>query len=397
MNFHCFFSVTHRLKELLPQVEVVTEAPPPTLAVTTPTDTKRPRPPKNSDECSDDTIDDFASSEEKDTDAPFSTSLSLMKSFHLPSMLTNNSVCVKSEGVRGDSVPSSLGSATLGSLEQTPIDLSPQYYSQSHIDTSLSTANNNCGGSKEREGQNRRRKEREEDEGSKERENVASSCSNISSSSTPDNTIKYGSSSRESSQNSLLYANEWHLTLECSSDETDSGDIEIVNPNSKLSRTDSGDIDVVNHNSKRHKSSRNDCKTVAKRLRTDSDNADIGTPNPKRLKPSRTDSEDSDVVILDTNRFKESKTDHQSSQQCEGYINKHTLIDFIDLTQDSLSSTTTCHSITSSVDTSPSNDNSLRNENRQSRSLSPFCLPPTPGREAVDSILERSTFLFNPF
>ncbi len=362
--FYCINFYSCRLKALLPQVDVVTEAPPPLQHVTTPTSAAKLRPQRdNIDECSNDTIDDFASSEERDADSPFSLFSSPVRSFNLPSMLRLSPVGVRS--VPSDSLSSSFGSGTLGSFEQTPIDLSPQYHSPSDTDTSLledKLGGSKLGGSKLG--------------GSK--KDVASSC-NVSRLSTPDDTIKHielSSLEQKYSPDSSHSVNEWHLTLECSSDATtaDSDNTGVVTPNTKrLDRTDSNNTGVVTPNAKRLKLSR-----------TDSDDTGVVTPNAKRLKLSRTDS---DVIILDTEQLYRAHT--STNIECE-------VIDFIDLTQDSLS---TCLSAATSVETSPHN-NSLHSSfdsNRQSRSLSPFCLPPTPGREGVDSILERSTFLFfNP-
>ena len=91
---------------------------------------------KDSDDLSDDTIDEFVSSEEvnsQDLQRTFSNCAkqgTLSNSYTLPSMLTGcaseSIILVESKSSHVQGSVGSSGSATIGSLEQTPIDLSPE-------------------------------------------------------------------------------------------------------------------------------------------------------------------------------------------------------------------------------------------------------------------------------
>ena len=121
---------------------VGTQVPPPKTGSST---TKRKREVLSRDEAvatgdsdglSDDTIDEFVSSEEinsQDLQRTFSNCAkndTQSKSFALPSMLTEcdseSIVLIESKPSRVHGSVGSSGSATVGSLEQTPIDLSPE-------------------------------------------------------------------------------------------------------------------------------------------------------------------------------------------------------------------------------------------------------------------------------
>ncbi len=342
-------------------MEIVTDPPLSTQSIATASiDDEPQRFTHLDDECSNDTIDDFASSEDTDTpilEHSFSTNTSPVKLFTLPSMLTD--CTTELEGAKQDCMPPSLGSsgsATLGSLEQTPIDLSPENLPLSDFDISFVS---------------------DEDNGSKDGEDVANTyCIRCNS------PVQYDKEDREAiipekveneqfcgienplltlkhdieqvstkdrlSPNSDLSYTDWHLTLESSMEEN-------------ITSLDTEDSDKT----------------------TDDD---IFSPEPKRPKLN-------DIYNMPT-------THRHRSRSLSVEIVEHRLIDFIDLTQDQSSSGT------SSVDESKPGQATVEqrsvhcdrcspcSSSRQSRSLSPFCLPPTPGREGVDSILERNSIAF---
>ncbi len=345
-------------------MEIVTDPPLSTHSTATPSIDDQPqRFTHLDDEYSNDTIDDFASSEDTDTpvlEHSFSTNTSPVKLFSLPCMLTDcTTECYELEEAKQHCMPPSLGSsgsATLGSLEQTPIDLSPENLPLSDFDISFVS---------------------DEDNGSKDGEDVANTYSIRCNS-----PVQYDKADRESiipekveneqfcnienplltlkhdieqvstkdrlSPNSDLSYTDWHLTLESSTEEN-------------ITSLETEDSDKT----------------------TDDDN--IFSPEPKRPKLS-------DIYNMPT-------THRHRSRSLSVEIVEHRLIDYIDLTQDQSSSGT------SSVDEAKPGQVTVEQRSvycercspcssRQSRSLSPFCLPPTPGRERVDSILERNSIAF---
>ncbi len=332
-------------------MEVITDPPPSTQSTTTASIREQPQAfTHRDDECSNDTIDDFASSEETDTpilEQTFSTSTSPVK-FTLPSMLTGcpGTEDNELEGDKQECMPQSLGSsgsATLGSLEQTPIDLSPENSPLS--DFNISFVN--------------------KDNGSKDGEDVANMYHCIRCNSPvqyddrkdPEYIVpekvenkqfcdieNQPSLKQDVEPNSDPSDNDWHLTLESS----------IEDNITSVSTDDSN--------------------------RTNDD--EVFTPEAKRRKLS--------------DRYNVPTIHRHRSRSLSVEIVEHRLVDFIDLTQDQSSSGN------SSIEEAKPRQRSVSREgyspcsSRHSRSLSPFCLPPTPGREGVESILERNSIAFNP-
>lgn len=357
-------------------MEVVAESAATESNATAVTPRTREKRAEDINECSNDTIDEFASSEESHCSTHNETSFDSstgMKPFMLPAMFMDNvSECSEGDVGRQGRIPESLcssNSATLGSLEQTPIDLSPET-TPTDPDVSITHITS--------------RKITGEPSALEEEENElrsAAYCVRCESPTLwnvliPDRKTvsKNGQSAHTDStdrgQSSLLTSlpvsptgrgcspspsnHSWHLTLESSTEDD--------------RVTDSSDTD----------------QTL--------------TPEPKRVK-------------LDCHDHQTTNEDHHTSEKTVHHerekrslsveIIEHRVIDYIDLTQDPPSPCDgSCglrtageggvgrNSLSCELEDSPS-------DSQQSSSLSPPYLPPTPGREKVDSILERKSIAFN--
>ena len=358
----------------------------------------------DSDEWSNDTIDEFASSEESSPKHNGALSDSSSKPFVLPAMFTDHTeevgvvrlyeeLGVVSQGRVPESLCSSSTGATLGSLEQTPIDLSPDN-TPSEPDVIISDTK--CAiidklsaeGSGPVPGAYCIRCEsptaysageeysvsEEGDLGNGHVTDVDSTIVQESSSPTSKSTSPVREHLHSPPPTSLTRrghspspsVDSWHLTLDSSTEE------ELV-----TAHTHSSDSDQT-------------LTPEPKRLKLNTGDHQTGSEDHQTGSEDHHPSVTSTVMCSSTNGDSDHLKRDKRSLSVE--IIEHRVIDYIDLTQDqpSLSEDREwrCEGgVVGKCDVSPS-------DSQQSRSLSPLCLPPTPGRENVDSILERKNIAF---
>jgi len=277
------------LKTFLPQVEVVTadtkqSKASPTKSATATVDHE----PANCDEdYSNETIDEFASSEEasQPPDDVFKEFIT-PRLVNLPSMFTDCPL-EDLDPMRQASSAGSSNSATVGSWTQTQIDLSPEYSPALDI-----------------------------------------------------------SSITEDSVDTVEYQ-----TLQEAEDSTNPTD-HLLNTTTTYHLVNTVAIDT-HHSPHNDHLEADDCTSVS---------TCCESPSPKRIKV--------------TDKHKQNDHQKQTTSNSSSVEIVNEVIEYIDLTQDS-------------------NDGASDNCcDRSSRSLSPNVLPPTPGREKVDSILERKNIAF---